>query len=48
MSREPEHRGRGEPLRWMLAGMVIALAFVGVAVAAYLLGAGVIGSRPAR
>jgi hypothetical protein len=45
MSRESEHRGRGEPLRWMLAGMAIALAFVGVAVAAYLLGAGVIGPR---
>lgn len=45
MSREPEPYRGGEPLRWILVGVAITLAFVSVAVIAYLLGAGTIGPR---
>jgi hypothetical protein len=47
MSWESEPPKRGEPLRWMLAGMALTLAFVCVAVLAYMFGAGIIGPRRA-
>ena len=45
MSWEPEPPRRGEPLRWMLAGAALTLAFICVAVVAYMFGAGIIGPR---
>ena len=47
MSRELEPPKRGDPLRWMLAGMALTLAFICVAVLAYMFGAGIIGPRRA-
>ena len=40
--------GLEEPLRWMIAGMAISVAFVAVAAVAYMLGAGAIGPRKGR
>jgi len=45
MSFESQPPSRGDPLRWMLTGVVITLAFVGVAIVSYLFGAGIIGPR---
>ncbi len=45
MSLNSKPPGRGEPLRWMIAGMAISFGFVAVAALAYMLGAGVIGPR---
>ncbi len=43
MSWEPEPPKRREPFLWMLGGMALTLAFIAVAVMAYMFGAGIIG-----